>query len=649
MGKRFKSWCIFSFLLLFIFLGVVRVFGAEQPGEEEVELVSPAQEEIGFQGLWVQRQEAISTEGAMAGEQQLEEIVNLKFDKGIVNLWGYALLLIREGIKLEDKNKAMKLGEFSQRMAPDLPYVYFYTGQIIWEKERWRVYPTLEKYFEGIRAYTRNLPLATGQGLNLLYLLGLGALLAVLAFCVLVLFKRLPVYIHALKEELTGERYEMIRGVGRIFLLFLPFLLRLNIIWCGLFWCLILWGYLTRGERGVLVLSLFLVTYISPVGKALFTSVEGPEIQTVFDIYETTYGEREPKALERLQLWSQGHPRDRDALFTVALAFKREGDYTAASRYYQKVMGLNPTDPDAISNLGNLYLALGEPEKAIKLYEQAIEVNPYNGVYYFNLSKALSQKSMLLLQDADKNFQRAKELSPKIIGAHLEIDSPHPNRSVIDEIIPLERLRRRFFAELWRRTGPSFLILDVWLRNLSPRFPFISPLVFFVLFIILSYVSKGRMGWWRCSLCGLTSTQTYARKEGRKTICIRCFRLLKGKEMDKGLKETKLKEIKVFQRRSGLYERLVPIILPGGGHIWKGYNLRGLFFFWIFFVFLGKFYYWKGIVPPPIPSAIYGIYGGGLLITVVFAIFYLLVLKGAYKKAGLEVFEPPFPLEGIRR
>ncbi|RLB06517.1 MAG: hypothetical protein DRG50_05475 [Deltaproteobacteria bacterium] len=646
LGKGLKDLYIFCFPFLLLFYGAVGVLGAEQLGENEGVVLSPLQD---FQQLWAKRQEVISERGSKIGEQQLEEIIKLKLDKGIMNLWEYALLLIREGVKLEDKDRALKLAGYSQRMAPDLPYVYFYAGHIFWERERWRIYPTLGKYFEGLKVYLRNLPLVTTQALGLLYIVAIGALLAILTFCVLVFIKRLPLYINALKEELRGEKKEMIRGVGRIFLLFIPFLLQLNILWCGLFWCIILWRYLTRGEKGVLVLSLFLVTYIPPVGGALFNFVKGQEVQAVFDIYEATYGEREPKALERLQLWGQTHPRDRDALFTLALAFKREGDYEKARKYYQKVMDLNPSDPEVISNLGNLYLALGEPEAAIRLYQQAIKLDPYNGVYYFNLSKALSQKSMLLLQDADKNFQRAKELSPKVIGAHLEIDSPHPNRSVIDEIISMERLRRRFFAELWRTTGPSFLALDVWLRSLSPRFPFIPPLTFFALLIVLSYIGRGRMGWWKCSLCGLISTQTYARKEGRKKICIRCFRILKGKEIDQELKERKLWEIKVFQRRKGLYEKIIPLIISGGGHVWKGYNLRGLFFLWIFFIFLVKFYYWNVVIPPPIPSSIYGLYEGGILIGVAFVVFYLLVLKGAYKKVDLEVFEPPFSLEGIRR
>jgi hypothetical protein len=465
-----------------------------------------------------------------------------------------------------------------------------------------------------------------------------------------VFFKRLPIFFHALREELVGDTQVMIWGMGRIFLLFLPFLLQLNILWCALVWCLVLWRYLTRGERSIVVFSLLIVVYLIPVRGAFFQFMEGPRAQVVFDIYEATYGSRKPQAVERLRLWTEDHPDDQEALFTLALVSKREGDYLEAKRYYQQIMGLNPSDANVISNLGNLYVALGEPEQASSLYHQAIGMVPDNGVYYFNLSKALSQKSMLVLEDADKNFTKARELSPKIIGAHMEIDSPNPNRMVIDYTIPIERLRERLITEFWRETGFSYFVLDVWLSDLSPRIPFILPIFFVVILIVFSVIGKGRVGWWRCSLCGVNNNQPYGRKEERKYICIRCFRILKGKEMDQTLKEDKLRETKRFQLRMGIYDKLFPLLIPGVGHIWKGYNVRGFCYLWIFFVFVGKFFYWKGIVPPVFPSfSTDGTLAGVLFIIVLFCLFYLVVVLGGYKKEGLESVKPSFSLEGIRR
>lgn len=647
MDRSLTSWFLMIFLVCIFLIGAGGSLSAEEGGEEEGVLSAPTPYGAVFQRLWTARREAIAA--GETGDRYLDEIIQQKLDRGITNLWEYAILLMREGMTLRDDEEALNLGNVAQRMAPDLPAVYFYKAHTFLQKNTLGFHAVLNNYADGVRAYPRNLFLASGKVLTILYIIGFGALLAILAFCVMVFFKHMPIFFQIVREELEGDIQEMLRGVGRIFLLFLPLLLHLNILWCALVWCLVLWRYLTRGEKGVVVFSFLLVLYVFPVGGALFQFMEGSRAQVVFDMYEASYGARKPQAMERLRLWTQDHPEDREALFTMALALKRDGNYTDAKAYYQQVLRLNPSDAQAISNLGNLYVALDDPAQASTLYRQAVELDPRNGVYYFNLSKALSQESMLVLQDADQYFQKAKELSPQIIGAHLEIDSPHPNRSVIDIVIPLERLRGRFLSGFWRVTGPSYFIFDVWLNDLSPRFPFVVPVLFVVALIIASFLGAGRGGWWRCSLCGMISNQTLGRKEGRKNICVRCFRILKGKEMDQDLKESKLRETKGFQMRMEIYDKVFPFLIPGVGHIWKGYNARGFCYLWIFFIFLGGLFYRKGIVPPAIPSTTYGIFGGVPLLLAALCLFYLAVLRGGYKKEGLEIVKPSFSLEGIRR
>jgi tetratricopeptide (TPR) repeat protein len=601
-----------------------------------------------FQKIWAERRQ-VQAAGDILGAQQLEAMYQRKLDGGIENLWEYAISLLQEGAALKGKEPAVRLGEFAQRLAPDLPAVYFYTSRAMMERNTWKLSAALEKNVEGVKAYIRNIPLAVGKGLNILYIVGLGFLWAIVSFCLVVFFKRLPIYFHILQGELNGNTQAMIQGVGRIFLLALPLLLQLNIVWCVLAWCLVLWRYLTKGEKVVVVASLLLAVYIHPIGEVLSQFLQSPRAQVVFDIYEASYGERQPQAMERLRLWVEEHPEDRDALFTVALASKREGEYPEAKRYYQQLVKLNPSDARSISNFGNLSMALGDPAQASSLYRQAIELAPANGVYYFNLSKALSQKSMLIMQDADQNFQKAKELNPQIIGDHLEIDSDNPNRTVIDTVITVEHLRRRLLAEFWRETGLLYFFVDVWLHDLSPRLPFIVPILFVVAAVVLSIMAKGREEWWRCSQCGLISNQTLGKKDGLKRMCVRCFRILKGKEIDQELKASKLRETKTFQIRMGIYDKLFPLLIPGVGHIWKGYNVSGFLYVSIFFIFVERFYFWRGIVPPPIPSPTHGMFGGLPLIIAVFVLFYLAVLRGGYKKQGLEISRPSFSLEGIRR
>ena len=233
MSKKLKPWYTITFFVLLFMLCVSmlcigRTSAAqelvEEPAEEHVVPISPPQYEEGFQQLWIQRQEA-KTAGDMIGERYLEEIIQRKLDKGISNLWEYALILMREGMELADKDGAVQLGEFARRMAPDLPPVYFYAGQKLLGKDSWKLSAAIEQAVEGIKAYARNIPLATIQSINFLYIMSWGVLLAILAFCFVVFFKRSPLYFHALKKELAGDMGEMIRGIGRIILFFLPLFL----------------------------------------------------------------------------------------------------------------------------------------------------------------------------------------------------------------------------------------------------------------------------------------------------------------------------------------------------------------------------------------------------------------------------------------
>jgi len=150
LSRRPKRWCVCAFLVFFLLLCVGRVHAQEEPVEEDVVPTYLPQQEEGFQRLWIQRQEAIAA--GDLGERQLEEIIQQKLDQGIINLWEYALLVMREGMTLVDKEEAVKLGEFAQRMAPDLPSVYFYAAHTLLKKDSLKLYPAIEQTLKGIKA-----------------------------------------------------------------------------------------------------------------------------------------------------------------------------------------------------------------------------------------------------------------------------------------------------------------------------------------------------------------------------------------------------------------------------------------------------------------------------------------------------------------
>lgn len=52
------------------------------------------------------------------------------------------------------------------------------------------------------------------------------------------------------------------------------------------------------------------------------------------------------------------------------------GDDQAAEQDYEVVTGLNPFNEQAYLQLGTLYIAREQPDKAIELFDEAIELKP---------------------------------------------------------------------------------------------------------------------------------------------------------------------------------------------------------------------------------------------------------------------------------
>jgi hypothetical protein len=58
-------------------------------------------------------------------------------------------------------------------------------------------------------------------------------------------------------------------------------------------------------------------------------------------------------------------------------------------------------------------------------------------------------------------------------------------------------------------------------------------------------------------------------------------------------------QIEKFHKRSIATGKILSMLLPGAGHIWAGFPLKGSVILFLFFSLLLKFIYWDGIVVNP--------------------------------------------------
>ncbi len=93
----------------------------------------------------------------------------------------------------------------------------------------------------------------------------------------------------------------------------------------------------------------------------------------------------------------------------------------------KKILAPLPNDPGAVETLGRIALAEGDDERAIELFEKAVNMRPSSAAYHFRLGQALGAKGqkaslfarMSLAGRLKKEFEKAVALDPNHLNARL--------------------------------------------------------------------------------------------------------------------------------------------------------------------------------------------------------------------------------------
>jgi len=101
------------------------------------------------------------------------------------------------------------------------------------------------------------------------------------------------------------------------------------------------------------------------------------------------------------------HPRDPQMLFWRAFIFERQGQADAALPIYLALTQDYPELPEPFNNLGVLYAARGDYERAKQAFDLALRSNPSYAVAHENLGD-------VLLHMAQQSYERAMKNDPKL-------------------------------------------------------------------------------------------------------------------------------------------------------------------------------------------------------------------------------------------
>ncbi len=102
-------------------------------------------------------------------------------------------------------------------------------------------------------------------------------------------------------------------------------------------------------------------------------------------------------------------------LFDRALQESKDGDFIQAEKDWSFYLNDNPNDPAALSNRGNIRLALGDPQGAIRDQTKAIEISPEDLDPYLN--RGIAEEALKLWEDASNDYKHVLKENPKDVSA----------------------------------------------------------------------------------------------------------------------------------------------------------------------------------------------------------------------------------------
>ncbi len=114
-------------------------------------------------------------------------------------------------------------------------------------------------------------------------------------------------------------------------------------------------------------------------------------------------------------LWA-AFPDDTNAAFLVGMAYFEQGNVVEAEKYLEKSLELQPLRADACDYLGRIALLKGQYDKALTLFNRAMEIDPGTAGIHFRIAKAQVflgklneavtelQKDIEIFQDASQSY-----------------------------------------------------------------------------------------------------------------------------------------------------------------------------------------------------------------------------------------------------
>ena len=541
-------------------------------------------------------------------ENALNAVEESRVNLGQKNLTLFAQALCREavesGTKKKQGEKAMKILAWAERMAPGLPDVDYTRALLLVKGKVFRPTQAIESLIDGIKKTIKETSGSAFLTLNLLTRVLIALALVFLLFGLILISRNLKCLNHDFSHLFPYGTAPAVTWALTILIFLAPLIFRIPLLLTLGIWIAIGICYARPSERWVGGLALiflaglpFALTSLS----TLLVNLNEPGLRGIIQMEEREWGRRD---VEQLEKWVADHPSDPEAAFALGSVLKKLGDCTRALSLFQVAEGKKQLAAAVANNRGNIYYALGEKDRVIPQYQQAIGLNPNQASAHYNLSQRFFAEARL--SEGQKELSRAKELDPAMVEWFSRVGNPRiANSYLADESIPRSLIQSRLGVRSEKQAELEELLQTRLFGGWVPHKVLVFYAVLGILALVFVFVLSRLGRSLACPRCGMIACRRCHRFAQVEGLCSQCYFVFVRKGgIDPQERVIKEFEIQRYNQRKKWLARFLSLPLLGCGHFIRGKCGRGLLLNLIFWLLVLKLVLPREIFPGPFSLAL---------------------------------------------
>ncbi len=257
----------------------------------------------------------------------------------------------------------------------------------------------------------------------------------------------------------------------------------------------------------------------------------------------------------------------------LALEARREGRLAEAAARYEELIAAEDTDATLVTNTANVWLALGDVERAVVLYELAAQRSSAPAVLY-DLSYAYGQAIRPHAQD--ETLKRLQQADPTLAFDLTQVQEQLAGGFTLDLLLPAQALRMRAVAQ-----GVVAAVTAELMQPLAPGALGADPVATFVALLVFAVVARAAAGAFRrsgaCHGCGGQLCPRCDAATHSRDLCAACQRLFERPEtVDPERRARRLAELGQRSRRLSRARLAACVLLPGAAGLLSQRPFLGL-------------------------------------------------------------------------